>query len=448
MSLNLFQRMKKSSAIKELSGKEFENRYPQPPFRKESPGIKRKIAEEGLKNLELMRKVYSRPQGISYYEDIISTDKREKELKDFPGKIIGSFCIFTPEELIYAAGALPVRLCAGSYDTISVAEEVLPRDICPLVKSSFGFKVAGVSYFELCDVMITPTPCDDKKKLGAILCDYLPVWILKLPQTKELAFSRDLWLKETIVIKKKLELLTGNKITKKKLRKSIRLLHKRQAAWRRLYELKKHDPPLINGRDSFLIVQASFYDDLERWTKNTEELCEELEGQRKEQLTKSPRANGAGRGQKKVRLLLTGAPLIWPNFKLLNMIEEMGATIVIDELCSGARHLYDPVEVDEWTMEGMLQAIANRYLLPTSCPCFSEGDDRIDKLLLAVEDFGVEGVIHHSLRLCPLYDMELLKVSRVFKDKGILFLSIHTDYSLEDVEQLRTRMEAFLEMLG
>ena len=96
----------------------------------------------------------------------------------------------------------------------------------------------------------------------------------------------------------------------------------------------------------------------------------------------------------------------------------------------------------------MLQAIANRYLLPSSCPCFTEADDRIDKILQAVEDFKVDGVVHHSLRLCPLYDMELPKVSRVFKDKGIPFLSIHTDYSLEDVEQLRTRVEAFFEILG
>lgn len=446
MGINLFQKAKKNFSIKELAGKELENRYPQAPFRKEIPGLRKKIAEEGFKNLELMRKVSGRPQGISYYEEIISTEVRERELKDFPGKIIGSFCIFTPEELIYAAGALPVRLCASSYDTIAVAEEVLPRDICPLVKSSFGFKVAGLSYFELCDVVITPTPCDDKKKLGGVLSDYVTTWVLRLPQTKDLGYSREYWLREIRILKERLEELTGNKITKKRLRESIRLLHRRQAVWRRLYELRKHDPPLINGRDSLLIAQASFYDDLERWIKNTEKLCQELERQRREGPVKSLGANGAGGGQK-MRLLLTGAPLVWPNFKLLNMIEEMRAIIVIDELCSGTRHLYDPVEVDEWTEEGMLAAIANRYLLPTSCPCFTEGDDRLDKLFQAVEDFRVEGVVHHSLRLCPLYDMELPRVSRVFKDKGIPFLSIHTDYSLEDVEQLRTRMEAFLEII-
>lgn len=437
MKIKLLQKIKRGSEIKELAKKGWEKRYPYSPFKKEDHLLKGKIAEASLKNLELMRKVAFRPQTISYYEDIISTDRRGKELQNFSGKIIGIFCNFVPEELIYAVGAVPVRLCAGSYDTISIAEEVLPRDICPLVKSSFGFKVAGLSYFELCDAVISPTPCDAKKKLGEILSDYVTTWVLRLPQTKDPDYSKEYWLREMRLLKERLEELTGNKITKKRLKESIKLLHRRQAVFRHFYELRKHKPPLINGRDALLIIQTGFYDDINRWIEKTQDLCDELEERKSNK--QLPLSN--------YRLLLTGAPIIWPNYKLLNIIEELGATIVIDELCSGTRYLYDPVEVDEWTMEGMLKAIANRYLLPSSCPCFIEGDDRIDKLLGAVEDFKVEGVVHYSLRLCPLYDMELPKVSRVFKDKGIPFLSIHTDYSLEDVEQLRTRIEAFLEML-
>lgn len=437
MPIKFLQKIKRDSEIEELANKEWERRYPLRPLKKKGHLLKEKIAKASYKNLESMRKVSPRPPGISYYEDIISTDKREKELENFSGKVIGSFCIFTPEELIYAAGALPLRLCAGSYDAISLAEEVLPRDVCPLVKSSFGFKVAGISYFELCDVVISPTPCDDKKKLGEVLSDYVTTWVLRLPQTKEPAYSKEPWLREMKILKERLEKLTGHKITKKRLKESIELLRRRQAAFRRLYELRKHYPPLINGRDAQLIIQASFYDDINRWTEKTEELCAQLE--HPTSTNQFPLSSS--------RLLLTGAPLIWPNFKLLNLVEEVGATIVIDELCSGSRYLYDIVEVDEWTRDGCLEAIANRYLLPTSCPCFTESDDRLDKLLLAVEDFKVEGVIHHSLRLCPLYDMELPKVSQVFKDKGIPFLALHTDYSLEDVEQLRTRLEAFLEII-
>ncbi|MBA2124510.1 hypothetical protein B9J78_06240 [bacterium Unc6] len=438
--MNFFKRIKKAGRdfeIKKLAQKEFERRYSYPVLKKENWQVKEKLKEATSKNLELIRKAPHRPEGISYYEDIISGDKREKELQKFSGKIIGSFCIFTPEELIHSACAIPVRLCAGAYDTISIAEEVLPRDICPLVKSSFGFKVARFSYFELCDAVISPTPCDDKKKLGEILSNYLPVWSLRLPQSKEIGHSQEYWLREIRILKERIEQLTCNKITKKSLKESIRILHKRQEVLRRFYELRKNNPPLINGRDALLVIQTGFYDDINRWIEKTQKLCDELEERKSN--NKLPLSN--------CRLLLTGAPIIWPNYKLLNIIEEMQSTIVIDELCSGTRHFYDPVEVNEWTMDGMLQAIANRYLLPSSCPCFTESDDRIDKILQSAEDFKVNGVIHHSLRLCPLYDMELPKVSRVFKDKGIPFLAIHTDYSLEDIEQIRTRVEAFLEML-
>lgn len=431
--------------MNKITNKGLERRYRRQPLKREDERVKEAFKKASLKNLELMRKEAFRPEGISYYEEIISTELRQRELKDSPGKVIGSFCIFTPEELIYAAQATPVRLCAGFYDTISVAEEILPRDICPLVKSSFGFKVAGFSYFELCDAVIVPTPCDPKKKLGEILSDYLTVFPLKIPQDKSLTFSKELWFREIKILKERLEELTGNKITREKLKGAIELLHKRQAVFRRFYEIRKHNPALVNGRDAQLIIQSSFYDDIKRWIEKTEDLCNQLSNQPAPAKRSSPEKSAIPK--RKLRLLLTGAPVIWPNYKVLNIVEEAEAVIVADELCSGTRALYDPVEVDEWTMEGMLRAITNRYLLPSNCPCFIESDDRIDKLLQTVEDFKVDGVIHHSLRLCQIYDMELSKVAWVFKDKGIPFLSLHTDYSLEDVEQIRTRVEAFWEMI-
>lgn len=393
--------------------------------------IKEAFKRISLKNLELMRKTPYRPDEIGYFEKIISTDIREKELEGFPGKIIGTFCNFVPEELIYAAGAIPIRLCMGFYDTISFAEEVLPRDICPLVKSSFGCIKTKFSYFSLCDLIILPTPCDPKKKLGEILSDYLPVLVLKIPQDKDINSSRDIWLKEIKTLKEKIEDFTANKITKEKLKDAIKLLHKRQAVFRKLYQLKTHNPSRINGRDTLIVIQTSFFDDIKRWTEHAQKLCDQLN----KELPPSP------------RILLTGSPLVWPNFKILHIIEELGAIVVIDELCSGTRYLYDPVEVEEWTTEGMLRAIANRYLLPSTCPCFVQNTDRRDRLLQMVKDFKIDGVIHHSLRLCQVYDMELNKISSMFKENSIPFLNIYTDYSLEDTEQIRTRIEAFLEML-
>jgi benzoyl-CoA reductase/2-hydroxyglutaryl-CoA dehydratase subunit BcrC/BadD/HgdB len=429
---------------KEIS-KDFERRYQRQFLLKKDKKIEKNLARRVQENLQHLRKNSHRPSGITYYENLLSSSLRIDELKrakEKGKKIIGTFCNFVPEELIYASEAIPIRLCAGSYDTISPAEEILPRDLCPLIKSALGFKLLRLSYFELCDLVIVPTTCDGKKKLGEILADFLPVWILEVPHRKNIQTAQDLWIQEIKRLKGKLEQFTTVKISGERLKQAIELLHKRQTVFRELYQLKKYQPPFINGRDSLLVIQASFYDDIKRWIQKTQELCEEV----KHQILDS-NLLVQNRKTQIPRLLLTGAPIIWPNYKVLNIIEEAGAIVVADELCSGTQSLYQPVEVDEWTEERMLQAVANRYLLPSTCPCFTECNDRIDRILQMAKDFSVGGVVYHSLRLCQLYDLEADKVRRVLREKRIPMLNLHTDYAQEDVEQIKTRLEAFLEMI-
>lgn len=418
--------------------KEFEIRYPMRVLKKEDKKIEDALAKSTQKNLQSLRKTSNRPFTMAYYEEVLVGPIRIQELKEAKEKgkkIIGTFCNFVPEELLYAAGLIPIRLCGGAYETIYPAEEVLPRDICPLIKSALGFKLLGLSYFELCDPIIIPTTCDGKKKLGSILNDFVPVWMLEIPERKNLKAAKDFWLGEIKLLKRRIEQITGIKIATQRLKQAIQLLHKRQEVFRRFYELRKRNPPLINGRDSLLVVQSSFYDNIDKWIQKTEELCEEVKNRTLFTLDRLP------------RLLITGAPIIWPNFKILNIIEEAGAIVVADELCSGTQWLYNPVEVDEWTEEGCLRAIANKYLLASTCPCFTESNDRIDRLLDLIKEFKVDGVIYHSLRLCQLYDIEFNRVRQVLKEKAIPLLNIYTDYSQEDVEQIKTRVEAFLEML-
>jgi benzoyl-CoA reductase/2-hydroxyglutaryl-CoA dehydratase subunit BcrC/BadD/HgdB len=399
------------------------------------------LLKTSRETIKLMRRTPNRAKRMEYFDDLALSDRRIREIKKFRksgGKVIGTFCNLVPEELILAAGAIPIRLCAGFYDTIHPAEEVLPKDICPLIKSSLGLKMMGLPYFELCDAAILPTACDGKKKLGEILDDYLPVWMLQLPNKKDTPQSKEFWLAEVKLLKRKIERWTGKKITPHKLRKAIELLHRRTGVFRRLYRLRGSERPVITGRDALLVVQTSFYDDVERWIEKTEELCDELE--------ENVRRGVGVCDEETPRLLLVGAPIIFPNYKLLNTIEAFGI-VVADEMCSGTQQLYDSVEVDEWTWDGMLRAVAERYLLPSVCPCFTRSDDRIDKLLKMREDFKVDGAVYHQLRLCQLYDMEFNRVKQVFGDGGIPLLKIQTDYGQEDVELIRTRVEAFLEMI-
>jgi benzoyl-CoA reductase/2-hydroxyglutaryl-CoA dehydratase subunit BcrC/BadD/HgdB len=148
------------------------------------------------------------------------------------------------------------------------------------------------------------------------------------------------------------------------------------------------------------------------------------------------------------RLLLTGAPLIYPNFKVAGVIESAGAVIVADELCSGTQRLYHPIVPKDWTMKEMLIAVADKYLLPSTCPCFVESADRINRLLELVEEFAVDGVVYHNLRMCQLHDVESFSIKAAFARRNVPLLILYSDYSQEDTPQLRTRVEAFLEMIS
>ena len=362
---------------------------------------------------------------------------RARELKAAKAegkKIIGLFCNFVPEELIYAAGAIPIRLSAGLQETILPSEEILPRNFCPLIKSALGFAIERSPHFEHTDVIIIPTTCDGKKKLSEILGEMKTTWSLEVPHTIETPQARELWLTELGLLKTQLEKLTGNKITKRALKREINLHNRKRAALRRFYEIRKRVPPTIWGRDALLVTNLSFYDDSERWTRNLEKLCNELEKRPPVCDSSSP------------RILLTGCPVVFPVWKIPILIEESNGIIVSDDVCMGSKGLWDPVEVPHWTMGEMLIGLADRYLMNT-CACFTPNLARMDRLTKFIEDFKVDGVLYHTLQACHVYGMEIPRTEKALKAMNISLLKIETDYSQEDVEQIRTRLEAFIEMI-
>ena len=194
------------------------------------------LSDTTFKLLEKMQSSKNRPNAMAYFDAIIS-GYRLKELAQEKRKIIGHVCVMAPQELIIAAGAIPVRLCSGFFDTSEIAEDVLPRDICPLVKSTMGFKLIEASYFKHCDAAVIPATCDAKKKLGEILADYMPVFNLDVPLNKDSPRAKKFWLSEIKQFRESMERLTGNKITKKAMHDAIKLLYTRTKVFRRLYEI-------------------------------------------------------------------------------------------------------------------------------------------------------------------------------------------------------------------
>jgi len=276
-------------------------------------------AHEGL--LQVLGKFYGdiymsqqgRLKGMEYLDFVLSEvhGLRIKELQDAKAsgkKVVGTFCIFVPEEIVLAAGGVQVGLCAGAEIGKGEAEKVLPRNTCALIKSFVGFKLSRLCPFiESCDLIVGETTCDGKKKAYEIFSDYSPVYVMEIPQMKN-ACDRELWKSEVLRFKSRVEEITGNKITADGLKDAIHLVNDRRRVLQRLNTLRAAVPTPISGRDALLINQISFYDDPVRFTSKIGQLCDELEDRVKSGSGVAPDGT--------VRLMLSGCPMAVPHWKL------------------------------------------------------------------------------------------------------------------------------------
>ena len=386
----------------------------------------------------------SRPAGMEYFDFVVSEihGLRIQELQEHKatgGKVIGTFCVFVPEEIIRAAGGICIGLCSGIEIGAAQAEKVLPRNICPLIKSFMGFKLAKVCpYFESCDMVVGETTCDGKKKAFEILNDYIPVHVMETPQMKR-EKDKSLWHSEVQDFLTRTEELTGQKITEESLLQAVKDVNGKRKALLRMSELRKNNPAPISGKDSLLIEQIAMYDDVPRFTQKVNDLCDELEERVK---------NGQGVMEPSVpRIIVTGTPMAIPNWKVPHIIEESGAVIVAEELCTGLRYFENLVPETEENMAQTVEQISARYL-NINCACFTPNEGRMERLLELAEEYKADGIIHCALTFCDPYAVEANRVEKVLKEKGIPLLKIETDYGQEDAGQLKTRIEAFLELIG
>ena len=385
-----------------------------------------------------------RLKGAEYLDFVLSEvhGLRIKEIQDAKAagrKVIGTFCVFVPEEFALAADAVQVGLCAGADAGRELAETMVPRNTCALIKSFIGFKMARLCpYTESCDLIVGETTCDGKKKAYEGFAELVNLYVMEVPQRKEAA-DRVLWRSEVVRYLDEVQRLTGVTITPERLKKGIRIANEKRRVLQRLTALRAADPAPISGRDALLINQISFYDDPERFTAKMNELCDELEARV---------ARGEGVAPKGTpRVLLSGCPMAVPNWKLPYVIEGSGAVIVGEESCIGTRNSRDLVDETPDTLEGMIDAIADRYMR-IDCACFTPNLERRQNVQDLARAVKADGVIQYSLLFCQPYANEAMGLSKVLDGAGIPSLSIETDYSMEDVEQLKTRVEAFAETLA
>ena len=369
-------------------------------------------------------------------------------------KIVGTLCLFVPDEIIFAAGADRVILCGGKNDTVSIAEQYLPRNICPLVKSSFGSIVnngcSGVrscSHFSLVDLIVAENTCDSKKKMYELLGEYIPTYVLDLPQNPGSPEALKYFLGELEKFKRVMEQLTGNKVTSEKLKKEIASSNETRKLIHNLYGLRKTDPPLISGLDVLKIMQKQYFLSPAELKKSLGLLLEEAEHVKTQVKTQAQKSQDQDQDQeckpKKPRIMISGCPMAGGNTKVPEIIESRGGRIVVEESCTGTRSFWEFVDENK---DPML-ALAERYI-KIPCSCMSPNTRRIENVLELAREFKVDGVVYYTLQFCHGYNIEKYKVQQALKKAGIPMLSIETDYSDSDIEQIGLRVDAFMEMLS
>ncbi|AOY58292.1 double-cubane-cluster-containing anaerobic reductase [Desulfococcus multivorans] len=386
----------------------------------------------------------NRPDGMGYFDFVMSEvhGLRIKELLDEKSagrKIIGSYCVFVPEEIVLAANATLVGLCSGADFAMEAVERLLPRNTCALIKSSFGFKLGKVCpYLESADMVVGENTCDGKKKayetLGSLVNN---LYVMDLPQVKS-EQGRVLLRAEYDRFKTTLEALTGVAVTAESLKTTIRTVNAKRAAIHRLSSLRKADPAPISGMDALLANQVFFYDNPERFTTSVNKICDELERRIAEEKGVFP--------AKTPRVLISGCPQAVPNWKLPYIVETSGAVIVGEESCVGERGTRNLTEETGDTVEAMMEAVVDRYF-KVDCAIFTPNPERTAHIEEMAKDYNADGVIHYGLQFCQPYLMESFPVERALEEKNIPTLRIETDYGMEDVGQLKTRIEAFIEQL-
>ena len=386
----------------------------------------------------------NRPEGMSYFDFVMSEvhGLRIKELLDEKTagrKIVGSYCVFVPEEIALAANATLVGLCSGADFAMEEVEKYLPRNTCALIKSSFGFKLGKVCpYLESADMIVGENTCDGKKKAYETLSTLTDnVYIMDLPQMKT-PLGRDLLKSEFYRFKEAVEELTGVAVTAKSLQNAITTVNAKRSAIHSLCTLRNADPAPISGLDALLAGQVFFYDNPERYTASVNAICNELE--------KRIADNIGAFAEGTPRILISGCPQAVPNWKLPMIVETAGGVIIGEESCVGERGNRNLVKEGNTTVDDMMDSLVDRYFA-IDCAIFTPNGDRLSHIKEMAATYKADGVIHYGLQFCQPYLMEAIPIEKALEEEGVPCLRIETDYSMEDIGQLKTRVEAFIEQL-
>ena len=344
--------------------------------------------------------------------------------------VVGIMCEYTPRELIMAAGGVPVCLCGGSEKTVAAAEERLPANLCPLIKSTFGYHLQKSNPFlEMAELIVAETTCDGKKKMYELMAESRPMYVLELPQKPDDADAFAHWLRELEKFRSHLEQLFQTEITDDKLRQAIGVMNRERQLRRRLAEFMAAERPPLTGRQ--LLDLNSSISGIPADFTQYEAAIELL------QAKTPPRENGVP-----VRVLMTGVPMAHGSQRVLEIIEDNAGLVVCMESCVGLKPILEDVDEDS---SDPLRAVAEKYFhLP--CSVMTRNDGRLKALSQLAQTYRPECVVELIWQACLTYDVESARIKQFVENElSLPYLRIETDYSPSDSARIGVRIEALLE---
>ena len=360
-----------------------------------------------------------------------------KEYKENGGRLAGCLCSYTPQEVLDAGQIAAVRLCGTSNETIADAETVLPKNLCPLIKSTYGFaytEKCPYTYFS--DIIIGETTCDGKKKMYELLNELKETYILQLPQGQGRSYANDIWYEEVKLLIKKLEEKFDITITDEDLRNAVHKRNRLRKALCEMYNMQASCPPAMYGTEMMLALQkGGFTFDVDKQIEQIETLVANAKAAYEAGERPVPKSAK--------RILITGCPTGGVIQKVGMVVEKNGGVIVCLDDCGGERTRSRMIDENA---EDIVRAISDSYL-GINCSIMTPNDGRLENTKKMIEKYKVDGVIDVVLQACHTFNVESYKTREMVEELGVPYLKLETDYSTTDSGQIETRIAAFIEIL-
>ena len=371
---------------------------------------------------------------LERFREINRTFPKTKEILEHKAqgkKVFGWLCTYVPEEIILAAGALPIRITGYTQEMeLEDGNAYLYINNCSFSRSCLQLGLR--KEYDFLDGVIGGSTCDGARRLFDLWRYYLkpPFFqVLTVPR-KFHERAHELYYSQLEDFKKNLEQFMGLEITDDNLLDSIKTLNESRSLLKELYDLRKMDEPLITGQETMEVLNGSFRMPKEQFNEYVRELISDL------------KQNGDG-NKAKARLMLVGSVMTNPEF--IKSIEELGVIVVTDELCTSTRYWSDPVVLEG--AENPLAALSRRYLNNFPCARMYPSTERFDRIVNLAREARVDGIISETIRYCVPYAHDVPLLSGRLKTENIPLLALDVEYGTSGSGQIRTRVQAFLEMV-